>query len=54
MKIQCTKDEKDFLITVLDNNDHCPFTEGLCYYDSIHKSCVPCLEQRIEWEVTEG
>lgn len=52
IKIICTEEEKEALITVIAGNNY------ECLFDELDnnvecKSCRSCLDAYIEWEVTE-
>ena len=51
MKIECTEKEKGLIIDALTNNDtDCIFIDGVCYGFG---HCKKCLEDRIEWVITD-
>lgn len=52
MKIECTKQEKEFLIQALTGEDTlCIFSTGICYG---YGNCEKCLNERIDWEITDS
>ena len=51
MKIECTEEQKQLIIDMLLKADNCLFADGICYGFSY---CEKCLNERIEWEITES
>ena len=53
MKITCTQEEKDQLIMVFVCGFQCPFAETVGHGCDGTMECRDCVEQGIEWELTE-
>lgn len=56
MKIICTKQEKKELIAVLLKADRCPkfLAESSNYKQALPPNkCIYCLNNNIEWEITD-
>jgi hypothetical protein len=52
MKIICTEQEKKEILAVIMKAEHCPkFLEELS--DCRSNTCIDCLNNRIEWEITK-
>lgn len=49
MKIECTKNEKEWLLNAMESQDTCP-EKFECPKDE--HTCRSCLEEAIEWSLT--
>ena len=52
MKIECTKNEQNYLMDVILTDNDCPIREGSC--KKYEYNCMKCLENEIEWRITDG
>lgn len=48
MKIICTQYQKDHLVRMMDENDHC-----ILNFKNCATNCRECIENNIEWEIKE-
>ena len=52
VKIECTKNEQNYLMDVILTDNDCPIREGSC--KKYQYNCMKCLENEIEWRITDG